>query len=202
MLELTEEPNDVPWEKQFDVEEVLDKAMQVFWNRGYEATSMQDLVNRTGINRGSLYATFRDKHSLFLAALLRYAETIHHRRLVHLECAYGPREAIRQAFLAFIPQGAEEGNRGCFLTNTALELAAHDPEAGRIVARAQKQTEAWFARLIRKGKAAGEIPPHVQPTEAASALLASLIGLSVLVRSRPERALVQSVVDHNIQRLG
>lgn len=192
----------MPWEKQFDVEEVLDKAMHVFWNRGYEATSMQDLVNRTGINRGSLYATFRDKHSLFLAALLRYAETIHHRRLVHLQCAYGPREAIRQAFLAFIPQGAEAGNRGCFLTNTALELAAHDPEAGRIVARAQKQTEAWFARMIRKGKAAGEISPHVQPREAASALLASLIGLSVLVRSRPERALVQSVVDSNIQRLG
>jgi len=119
----------VPWEKQFDVDEVLDKAMRIFWNRGYEATSMQDLVDSTGINRGSLYSTYRDKHALFLAALRRYAETIHHRLLVDLESTYGPREAIRQSFLAFAEKMSEGGNCGCFLTNTALELAAHDPEA-------------------------------------------------------------------------
>lgn len=192
----------MPWEKQFDVNEVLNKAMQAFWSRGYEATSMQDLVDRTGINRGSLYSTYRDKHTLFLAALRRYAESIHHKRLADLESRYGTREAIRQSFLAFAPQGSVKGgNRGCFLTNTALELAAHDPEAGRIVAQAQKQTEAWFARMIRKGKAEGEVAPHVKPAEAAGALLASLIGLSVLSRSRPERALLQTVVDDAIRRL-
>ena len=94
----------MPWEKQFDVDQVLNKAMQAFWSRGYEATSMQELVDRTGINRGSLYSTYRDKHALFLAALRRYAETIHHRRLADLGSRYGPREAIRQSLLAFIPQ--------------------------------------------------------------------------------------------------
>ena len=193
----------MPWEKQFDVDEVLDKAMQAFWSRGYEATSMQELVDRTGINRGSLYSTYRDKHALFLAALRRYAETIHHRRLADLGSRYGPREAIRQSLLAFIPQGPTKGgNRGCFLTNTALELAAHDPEAGRIVAQAQKQTEAWFARMIQKGKAVGEISPQVKPAQAAQGLLALLIGLSVLNRSRPERALLQAIVDDAIRRLG
>jgi TetR/AcrR family transcriptional repressor of nem operon len=193
---------DMPWEKQFDVDEVLDKAMQAFWNRGYEATSMQDLVARTGINRGSLYATYRDKHALFLGALRRYAETIHLKRLADLESRYGPREAIRQSFLAFMSQTSEKGgNRGCFLTNTALELAAHDPDAGRIVAQAQKQTEAWFARMIRKGKAEGEVAPHVKPVEAAGALLASLIGLSVLARSRPERTLLRSIVDDAVRHL-
>ena len=192
----------MPWEKQFDVDEILNKAMQAFWSRGYEATSMQDLVDRTGINRGSLYATYRDKHALFLAALRRYAETIHHKRLADLESRYGPSEAIRQSLLAFIPQASEKrGNRGCFLTNTALELAAHDPEAGKIVAQAQKQTEAWFARMIRKGKAVGEIGPHVKPAQAAQGLLALLIGLSVLNRSRPERALLQAIVDDAIRRL-
>jgi TetR/AcrR family transcriptional repressor of nem operon len=190
----------MPWQKQFDVDEVLDKAMQAFWSRGYEATSMQDLVERTGIHRGSLYATYRDKHALFLAALRKYAETVHHKRLSDVEARYGPREAIRQSFLAFT---SEKGGRrrGCFLTNTALELAAHDPEAGRIVAGAQKETEAWFARMIEKGQKLGEVAPHVKPTEAASALLASLIGLSVLSRSRPERALLQTVVDDAVRHL-
>jgi len=191
----------VPWEKQFDVDEVLDKAMRIFWNRGYEATSMQDLVDSTGINRGSLYSTYRDKHALFLAALRRYAETIHHRRLVDLESTYGPREAIRQSFLAFAQQMSEGGNGGCFLSNTALELAAHDPEAGRVVAQAQTQTEEWFARMIRKGKAVGEISRNVNPEETASALLASLIGLSVLTRSRPEATLLKNIVDDTIRRL-
>jgi TetR/AcrR family transcriptional repressor of nem operon len=192
----------VPWEKQFDVDQVLDKAMQTFWNRGYEATSMQELVACTGINRGSLYATYSDKHALFIAALRRYAETVHFKRLADLESSYGPREAIRQSFLVFDCQALEKGgNRGCFLTNTALELAAHDPEAGRIVARAQKRTEAFFARMIRKGKASGEIAPHVSPGAGARALLASLIGLSVLARSRPEQALLQGIVEDAVRRL-
>ena len=192
----------MPWEKQFDVDEVLDKAMQAFWSQGYEATSMQDLLKRMGINRGSLYSTYRDKHELFLAALRRYAETIHFKRLEDLESRYGPREAIRRLLLAFTPQASEKrGNRGCFLTNTALELAAHDPEAGKIVAEAQKKTEAWFAHMISKGKAKSEIAPHVMPAEAAGALLASLIGLSVLNRSRPEPALLHTIVDDAVRRL-
>ncbi|MGD9921955.1 MAG: TetR/AcrR family transcriptional regulator, partial [Pseudorhodoplanes sp.] len=65
----------MPWEKQFDTDEVLEKAMRAFWDRGYEATSLQDLVDHTGINRGSLYATFGDKHALFIAALRRYDES-------------------------------------------------------------------------------------------------------------------------------
>jgi TetR/AcrR family transcriptional repressor of nem operon len=130
----------MPGEKQFDVDEVLDKAMQAFWSRGYEATSMQDLVDRTGINRASLYSTYRDKHALFLAALRMYDNTLRRKRLAVLEAEYGPREAIRQLFLAFTSKVTAKGaNRGCFLTNTALELAAHDPGAARIVAHAQAQ---------------------------------------------------------------
>ncbi len=192
----------MPWEKQFDVSEVLDKAMQAFWSRGYAATSMQDLVDRMGINRGSLYSTYRDKHALFLAALRMYDDTLRHKRLADLEAKYGPRETIRQLFLAFASHVSEKGgNRGCFLTNTALELAAHDREAGKIVGHAQKEIEAFFARMIRKGKAQGEVAPHVKPAETASGLLASLIGLAVLTRSRPERALLQAIVDDAMRRL-
>jgi TetR/AcrR family transcriptional repressor of nem operon len=192
----------VPWEKQFDADKVLNRAMQAFWSRGYEATSLQDLVACTGVNRASLYATYGDKHALFLASLRMFADTVHHQRLADLEARHGPREAIRQSLLAFVPEeSARKPARGCFLTNTALELAAHDPEAGRVVAHAQEQTEAWYARMIKKGKTLGEIAQDVKPAEAAKALLACLIGVSVLSRSRPERALLHAIVDDAMRRL-
>lgn len=192
----------MPWQKQFDVNEVLDRAMQVFWHRGYEATSMQDLVTSTGVNRASLYATYQDKRSLFMAALRMYDERLRYERLADLEAQYSPVESIRQLFLVFIAPGSgKDGNRGCFLTNTALELAAHDPEAGRLVANAQKEIEAFFARQIRKGKTAGEIPAGVKVAETASGLLASIIGVAVLSRSRPDRALLRAIVDDAMRRL-
>lgn len=192
----------MPWEKSFDVAKTLDKAMQAFWAHGYEATSMQDLVDCTGLNRGSLYATYGDKRTLFLAALRMYDESMCRKLLADLEARYAPREAVRRLFLAFLAQGpGKDGSRGCFLTNTALELAPHDPEIGRIVARAQKRIEAFFARMIRKGKVQGAIAAQVRPAKTARGLLASLIGLVVLTRSRPERTLLQTIVDDAIRRL-
>lgn len=192
----------MPWQKQFDAEDVLNKAMQAFWERGYEATSMQDLVDRTGVNRGSLYATYGDKRDLFLAALRMYDERMRRGMLADLEACREPRDAIRSVFAAFAQNVSERGgNRGCFLTNTALELAQHDTEVGRIVATAQSEMEAFFARAIKKGKNRGDIPAHVKPVECARGLLASLLGLVVLTRSRPDKALLKSVVDDAMRRL-
>jgi TetR/AcrR family transcriptional repressor of nem operon len=192
----------MPWEKQFDEQQVLDKAMQAFWVRGYQATSMQQLVDCTGINRGSLYATYGDKRALFLAALHMYDHKVRRELVADLESRYAPREAIRQLFLAFTSQATEKGgNRGCFMTNTALELAAHDAKVRKIVARAQEDIEAFFARMVDKGQAQGDIPARVNPADAARGLLASLLGLLVLIRSRPDGALLQSVVDNAVRCL-
>lgn len=192
----------MPWEKQFDQGEVLSKAMEVFWARGYEATSMQDLVDTTGVNRASLYATFGDKRALFLSALKLYDEEMRRRLLANLESRGRPRDAIRQLFLAFIRPVAENGsNRGCFLTNTALELSAHDQEAARIVAHAQEQIEVFFVRMIKLGKARGEFPSHIKAAEAARGLLASLVGMVVLTRSRPNGELLQAIADEAMRRL-
>jgi TetR/AcrR family transcriptional repressor of nem operon len=192
----------MPWKKQFDEQEVLDRAMQTFWVHGYEATSMRQLVECTGINRASLYATYGDKEALFLAALNRYQKA--RRELIaDLEGRFGPREAIRQLFLAFASQATgPDGNRGCFMTNAALELAAHNPKVRRIVARGQQETETFFARMVKQGQAAGEIARTLHAEEAARGLLASLLGLLVLVRSRPDPALLQSVVESALHSLG
>jgi TetR/AcrR family transcriptional repressor of nem operon len=192
----------MPWEKQFDADEVLDKAMQAFWSCGYEATSMQDLVDRTGINRGSLYATYGGKRALFLSALRMYDDKVRRKMLADIEAGHTPRDAIRQVFRAFADNVSEKGgNRGCFLTNTALELAAHDREVRKIVANGQEEMQNFFARMIDKGKALRQIPQHVPTEETASGLLASLLGLIVLTRSRPERALLRSIVDDAMRRL-
>jgi TetR/AcrR family transcriptional repressor of nem operon len=163
---------------------------------------MQQLVERTGINRASLYATYGDKEALFLAALNRY-QKVRRELIADLEGRFGPREAIRQLFLAFASQATgPDGNRGCLMTNAALELAAHNPKVRRIVARGQQETETFFARMVKQGQAAGDIARTVHSEEAARGLLASLLGFLVLVRSRPDQALLRGVVESALHSLG
>jgi TetR/AcrR family transcriptional repressor of nem operon len=193
----------MPWEKAFDVDQVLNKAMDAFWARGYEATSMQDLVASTGVNRASLYATYGDKHTLFLKALRMYDQRQRHAQLTHLEAGPSPKAAIRQLFEAFANSVVEDGvNKGCFMTNTALELAARDREARQVVAAAQEQLEQFFGRMVKAGQRLGEISPDLHPGTTASGLLATLLGLLVLVRSRPHRKILDAVVKDAMERLG
>jgi TetR/AcrR family transcriptional repressor of nem operon len=179
----------MPWTKNFDVDQTLDKAMQLFWARGYEATSMQDLVDGMGINRGSIYSTYGDKRQLFLAALNRY----------DVECRKTQLEALEQQLS---PKAADIGNSGCFLTNTALELAAHDEDVGAIVANSQCEIENFFARMVARGQQDGEISTSLSPEKTAQSLLAALIGLLVLSRSRPDRKLLESVADGAMAVIG
>lgn len=192
----------MPWEKQFDIDEVLDKAIDAFWQRGYAATSMQDLVDCTGINRASLYATYGDKRTLFMTALKTYDIQVRCALFKELEARYEPKEAIRRLFKVNTAQASRPGGqRGCFMTNTALELAQHDLEIGAIVIKAQKEMEEFFHRMIKRGKANGTIPGHVDTKMASKGLLASLLGILVLVRSRPEKKLLDDVVAEAMRKL-
>ena len=184
----------MPWEKQFDIDRALQRAMQAFWARGYEATSMQDLVDCMQINRGSLYATFGDKRSLFLQALRRYDERHRADWVAALEASGGAKTAVIGAFDSVVDAVLYDGARdGCLLVNTALELSPHDSEVSAIVARGLSEMEDFFRRMIEKGRRTGEIPAQIDPTETARALLSLFIGLRVLSRSRPEAMLLRSV---------
>lgn len=194
----------VPWEKQFDRDAVLERAMHTFWARGYEATSIQDLVKRTGVNRASLYATYGDKHALFLASLRMYDEQRRRRMLAELEATFAPLEAVRRLFMAFAEGVDSDRNSptdGCFLTNTALELSAKDREARTIVAKAQLEVEAFFERIVRQGQARGDVAATLDARDTARGLLASMLGMLVLVRSRPDRSLVDGIIRDVIRRL-
>lgn len=192
----------MPWDKQFDQEIVLDRAMQTFWMKGYAATSMQDLVDTMQINRASIYATFGDKRSLFLAALRMFDASVRLDVLARLRLGRKPTAAVRALFENFLEEAMADGiNRGCLITNTALELAAHDPQVAGIVAEAQTEIESFLKDRILAGQAAGEIRFELDAATTAKGLLASLIGLMVLIRSRPEKSLLESVVSEALGRL-
>lgn len=186
----------MPWEKQFNIDETLTCAMQAFWARGYEATSMRDLVDATGVNRASLYATYGDKRALFLSAFRKYDEEVRERTLGELSQSLAPADAIRAIFDKFIGQTRlPQGNWGCFMVNTTLELTAHDPEIARMVNRAQDGIEAFFLMVIRKGQACGDFDPTGDAQGLARQTLAAFLGFLVMLRSRPDAAYLHAVRD-------
>lgn len=186
----------MPWEKQFDVEQVLTRAMHAFWANGYDATSMQDLVTATGINRASLYATYGDKREIFLSTLRKYDRDVRSSMLAELAERDNPADAIAAVFDRFIAQTETEGrNWGCFLTNTALELAPHDPEVARFVAAAQIEIEAFFRAMVASGQAMGRFTSTRTAEDLGRHLLSSLLGLVVLIRSRPDPQFLNSIRD-------
>ncbi|ATE66833.1 TetR/AcrR family transcriptional regulator [Rhizorhabdus dicambivorans] len=192
----------MPWEKNFDIDETLTRAMQTFWAHGYEATSMQDLVTATGVNRASIYATYGDKRALFLTALRKYDGEIRRRMLAELAETKTPAEAIAAVFDKFIGQTTvPQGNWGCFLVNTALELAAHDDEISELVNAAQDEIEAFFLAMIRKGQQSGAFAADRDAKPLAHQALASLLGMLVMIRSRPEEEFLTAVRDGFLKSL-
>ncbi len=185
----------MPALKQFDVDVALSRAMNAFWARGYEATSVQHLVGAMGINRGSLYATFGDKRRLFLAALRKYDREHREGGLSALAADNGPRAAILAAFEGAIEATAGGNRDGCLLVNSALELSPHDPEVAAVVAEGLRETEAFFRDRIEAGQAQGEIPAELAAQDTARALLGLFVGLRVLSRGRPEPPLLRALAD-------
>ncbi len=184
----------MPWKKSYDETEVLDRAMDAFWARGYEATSMSDLVAATGINRGSIYAAFTDKHTLFVRALKHYDRNHRSDFLADIRKSHRPKQAILAVFDTVIASTAGGKNRsGCLIVNTALELSAHDSEVEKIVRRSFVEVERFFRTMIEEGHDDGSIPVTRDPVETARGLLGLLLGLRVLSRSRPEKVLAKSI---------
>lgn len=173
----------MPWEKQYDTNEVVDRAMRLFWARGYESTSITDLIEATGINRGSLYAGFGDKRGLFLESLRRYDMRQREQFLARLARTNPPREAILAAFAA-AARSADDTPGGCLLVNTAMELAPHDPEIRELVDTAFASVREFFERMIRQAQAQGTIGTSHDAHATAQALLGLFLGLRVLNRAQ------------------
>ena len=184
----------MPRKKQFAVADVKKKAMRTFWDQGYRGTSMQDLVETMGINRASLYDTFGDKYALFIETLHNYNDTYAKPFFTRLRRTNSPRQAIIALFDEIcdgISNGEEQN--GCYIINTALEMSPHDAKVAKIVNRTFAYVErSFFRKMIEQGQASGEISQAVIPTTTSRTLLSLLIGLRVLSRNHPEKALLNS----------
>ena len=173
--------------KEFDPDAVLQKALELFWERGYEATSMADLVGHLGIARASIYATFGGKHDLYVRALDRYVQA-RDPGLVELLSQPGPvLPAVRALVEAYVTESlCDSRRRGCMVVNAAVELMPRDRQAARLVEASWDTLEVALASALTRARAQGEMPAGKDPRALARFLLVVLQGLRVLGRGQPD----------------
>jgi TetR/AcrR family transcriptional regulator, transcriptional repressor for nem operon len=180
--------------REFDEVTALEAAIECFWHRGYEATSVRDLAGKMGISGPSLYNAYGDKHALFVQALEHYLDHSARALIKRLESSLPPKQAIRRFIEEIIERSVNDSERrGCFLINSALEVAPHDRQLGALIADRLAEIEAFFYRSIRAAQAKGAVPRDRVAKDLARLLLGVLLGIRVLARSKPERALLEGV---------
>lgn len=182
--------------REFDTDAVVGSAMEVFWSRGFEATSVQDLVAATGIGRGSLYAAFGSKEGLYEAALTRYAAQSTAGMAARLDREEPVRVVLRDLLLDLVDETVgDPARRGCLVTNSAVERLPHDRTAGRIVGDALDRVTESVAVALRKGRERGELPPDADVTALADFVVTTIQGLRVQGKAGADRRRLATVVD-------
>jgi TetR/AcrR family transcriptional repressor of nem operon len=181
--------------KLFSEEEILDKAMRLFWEKGYNATSAQDLVDGLGISRSSLYDTYGDKHSLFVAALKRYRKERIDPVLDGIDTATDLEQYIQNIFEAIIEEALnDECSKGCFMINSTVEMAPVDSEIASIANTILHDTEAALTKAIRKGQQEGIFTTKCAAHSLANFLINVINGLRVTVKFDTNKKMYDDIV--------
>jgi TetR/AcrR family transcriptional repressor of nem operon len=186
----------MPRPRAFDEESVLDNAMNIFWSKGFEATSIQDLVEQTGLNRASMYASFGDKKALFLRVLDHYCQKISTERFADLRTIEDGRRAIEKTFHDAAKTGSGEGrHKGCLMVNSGMELAPHDPETAAIAHQAFRRAEDIFAGALKRAVEQGTVPKDKNIRALARFLAGSFQGVQLMARRGADRETLQDYTD-------
>ncbi|MET8698769.1 TetR family transcriptional regulator [Kitasatospora sp. NPDC004723] len=192
--------------KEFDPDAALQSALELFWERGYEATSMADLVEHLGIARASVYATFGSKRELYLRALERYGRQQQPALLAELSQPGPVLPAVRALVLRFAGESATDGEggrrRGCFVTNTAVELAPHDPDAARRVEANLAHLETVLTTALVRAQAQGELSEDRDPHAIARMLLVLFQGMRVIGKAGDGSARLRDAAGQALALLG
>ena len=180
--------------REFDVDTALERAMDVFWSKGYEATSLDDLCEVTGLSRSSFYATFGSKRSLLLKSVDRYVE----QRNPKLAAILAQPLPIRDAFAALARQFIDQivsgpGRRGCFLGNCAAELPRSDRAALARVRQGLESTEATFRDALTRAQSRGELAADADVSALARFLMSGFQGLRLVGKVNPDRATLEDI---------
>lgn len=185
----------MPKAKQFDETEVLMKAKELFCEKGYNGTSMDDLVQATGLSRSSIYDTFGDKHGLFLKSLNFYRCS--QQGDLEKQCAKteSPKKKIRAIFDYTIRDIlADKDRKGCLLINVSMELSSVDKEVAAVSQSNMEELEQVFSSLVKEGQSKGEISKKFTPKALGRHLYNSLMGLRVSGMNRPDADSLKEVV--------
>jgi len=166
--------------REFDEERALEAAMDEFWKKGYESTSLNDLCCCTGLHKGSLYQAFGDKHQLFMRSLNHYAER-EFKEVAAVAFEQGsPLDSIR-ALVRTVCDHAAEG-RGCLMINSLVELAPHDTQVREMLAKEGQRRIQVMAELLTRAQQQGQIRAELDPTRLAQQLMVGLAGSAALVK--------------------
>jgi len=186
----------MPRPKQFDKQEVLERAVELFWRNGFSATSIQNLVNHLGINRASLYDTFGGKDALFRQALEYYMQQSAEQMggLEEIGCI---KKAIRAMFIGTVGDVCpESGTKGCFIVNTITELLPNKPELRPLLLKSKEHLELFLASLLNQYYKDEEKANHI-----ASYLYTLLSGLQVVAKVNPNKEELLRTIDIGLQIL-
>jgi len=180
--------------REFDADVALERAMEVFWSKGYEATSLDDLCEATGLSRSSFYATFGSKRSLLLRSVDRYVE----QRGPRIAEILGRPLPICEAFAALAQQFIEQivsgpGRRGCFLGNCAAELPRSDRAALARVRQGLESTETAFRDALTRAQSRGELAADADVSALARFLMSGFQGLRLVGKVNPDRATLEDI---------
>jgi TetR/AcrR family transcriptional regulator, transcriptional repressor for nem operon len=187
----------MPRHKEFDPENCLDQVMHLFWEKGYQNTSMADLVQRSGVQRYGLYETFGDKQELFQRALDWYLSTIISQRLMMLEQKESEPslKEIEHFFEQFIDHLDHSSSfLGCLICNTAVEVASHDEIVVSRVHQYLERLRRAFGRALKRAKQNGEVAENTDIAQIGEFLVGSVLGLTTYARSPAPREDVKAYI--------
>ena len=186
----------------FDREEVIERVTQLFWQKGYNGTSMQDLVDITGLNRSSIYNSFGDKFSLFEESLRHYQKKQQELMQAHFSSGQSPKTSIISFFEGMRDEVIQsKSEKGCFITNCTVELGNSESKVHDFLSENQESMVNMFTTLIKKAQEIGEIDPSKDARQVALYLFSNLHGLRLISILNPETSDIEGVTHQILKNL-
>lgn len=181
--------------REYDPAKALDAAMEIFWRRGYEGTSLNDLLIATGLSKSSFYQAFKSKHEVFRRALTRYCDDLTERLRNKLLASNSGWDFIESVMMTAVSEARESDcPRGCMIVNVATEFSNRDARIGKLVADGVKRVTEIFSAAVKRAQKEGSIPAEKDPTLLGRYLLSSLSGLRTLVKAGNSHTSIAAVV--------
>lgn len=188
--------------RDFEPEEALDKAMRLFWVKGYSDTSMDEVVKHTGVSLHGLYSVFGNKKDLFLAVLDRYSQVSGARLVAEMDRPGSGLKEIRAFFQMFVRAAGDPcSRRGCLTCNTAVDMAPHDKSSRDKVGAHFNRMRGGFRRALENARACGEISRKLDAEKVADYLTGASQGIFVLLRAGAGRKMVRNMVEVMLSEL-